>query len=141
MYTNENGDEEFKGQWNFEITGDYAAGELNNTALSIWSDTATYSDKLTGDLTEFGIAGPGVLHFMFDGLAGIIDGESGLFGDTAGVIFTDAFLPVNFNFEADHSSVMMGNANTFKVPVTGTFSLSLLGLSLLVVNRQRFTRR
>jgi len=140
FFTDASGSTATKDHWSFEIDGVYGSGELTNTTLSIMNSNSGVS-QLSGILESFSIAGDGVFNFLFDDLSG---NKSSLFGDYAGVIFTDATIPVGFDFSTSYSSTLSGNVNTFKTSVDvsepGTLSLSLLGLGLLFANRKKIQK-
>lgn len=112
----------------FSITGN-ADGSDANLHLEITGEVSSIGGGqqilLSGDLASFSSTGNGVFEFLFGGLSGAF---ASIFGDYAGVIFTDGELQ-NFNFSSDFSS-SMGDSDTFSVPVPEPAGFGLLVLAM-----------
>jgi len=121
----------------FSIAGT-ADGSVATLGLTIEGDVGSGLEiLLTGSLSSMSNSGLGVFEFLFGGLGGSL---ASLFGTEAGVIFTDSAVS-GFDFSADLSTQFTGVSDTFgngvSVSSPSTFSLSVLGLVLLVIARRK----
>lgn len=115
-------------------TANSSSADLNLLISGALVSGASTETLIAGTLTSMSNSGSGVFEFIFGGLTGSL---AALYGTEAGVIFTEGSLS-QFNF-SDFASSMSGNSDAFgitQVSAPATFSLSLLGLALLMMARR-----